>query len=335
MISDCDDDPYRIATKVHHTHHWRNQSIPESANSVTIIVVLSLQVSQSVKHNLLAAFRHLLRPLVRIALRNGVLFPEFIRSVRDAYVKVAAAELRLRGGDESAISVMTGVATEDVRDVFTSPDALKIEEIDERINAAVRVLLGWHTDRDYIGPYGLVRDLAFSAADGKPNKEVSSFVDLAGQYCPGVPPRVLLDELIRTGCVQDLGNGFYRALTRSYVPEQLSAESIRRFAEVVHNVTETLEINLRRSVRGTGRIERTIFADYGLRPEDLAAFDKYARERGQLFADDIDNWLSDRSQEGYPNAVQTGIGFYHYVVNSDDERDFGRALQTEGIGDED
>jgi hypothetical protein len=313
-------------------HRRGGQSIPDSAKSVTIIVVLCSNVSQSVKHNLLAAFRHLLRPLVRIALRNGVLLPEFVNSVRDAYVKVAVAELRLSGGEVSAdaVSVMTGVSTEDAHEVLQAPDVLKIEEIDERINAAVRVLLGWHTDRDYIGPYGLVRDLAFLPTEGKTKKDVGSFVDLASQYCPGIPPRVLLDELVRTQCVQDLGNGFYRAVSRSYVPEQLSAESIRRFAEVVHNVTETLEVNLRRSVRGTGRIERTIFADYGLRPGDLAAFDKYVRERGQLFADDIDNWLSDRSQEGQANAVQTGIGFYHYVVNSDDERDFGRALQTEG-----
>ena len=124
-----------------------DQSIPETAKSVTLIVVLCPHVSQSVKHNLLAAFRHLLRPLVRIALRNGVLFPEFIRSVRDAYVKVASAELRLAGGDpsaEHAIAVMTGVVSGEVAEVLSSPDALKIEEVDERINAAVRVLLGWH-----------------------------------------------------------------------------------------------------------------------------------------------------------------------------------------------
>lgn len=309
---------------------------PESGNWVTIIVVLCCGVSQSVKHNLLAAFRHLLRPLVRVATRNGVGFPEFAGALRDAYVNVAAAELRVSGGEISAaaISVITGIEQEDVLEVLRSPDDVKLADVDQRINAAVRVLLGWHTDRDYIGPYGLVRDLAFSSSEGKSKKDVSGFVDLARQYCPGVPPKVLLDELIRTGCVQDLGNGFYRALTRSYVPEQLSAESIRRFAEVVHNVTETLEVNLRRSVRGTGRIERTIWADYGLRPHDLAAFDKYLRERGQLFADDIDNWLSDRSQEGYSDAIQTGIGFYHYVVNNDDERDFGRALQIEGIEDE-
>jgi Family of unknown function (DUF6502) len=310
---------------------------PESVKLVTIIVVLCCCVSQSVKHNLLAAFRHLLRPLVRIAIRNGVMFPEFGDVLQDAYVNVAAAELRASKSNVSAdaIFVMTEVDPAEVLGILQSPAESKLADADQRINAAARVLVGWHTDRDYIGPYGLVRDLAFSRSDVPSKKDVSGFVELASRYCPSIAPRVVLDELIRTGSVQDLGNGFYRALTRSYVPEQLSAESIRRFAQVVHNVIETLEVNLRRSVRGTGRIERTVFADYGLPRDDLAAFDKYVRERGQLFADDIDNWLSDHSQEGHPDAVQTGIGFYHYVVNNDDERDYGKALQNQGTRDED
>lgn len=289
-------------------------------------------MSQSVKHNLLAAFRHLLRPLVRIALRNGVAFPEFAAALRDAYVKVASAELRSSRRDISAdaVSLMTEIDAAEVVGILKAPDVVELGAAERRMNSVARVLLGWHTDRDYIGPYGLVRDLPFAPAETQVRKDISGFVDLARRYCPEIPPKVVLDELIRTGCVQDLGNGFYRALTRLYVPQQLSAESLRRLAQVVHNVTETLEVNLRRSVRGTGRIERTVYADYGLRPDDLVAFDKYVRERGQLFADDIDNWLSERSQEGHADAVQTGIGFYHYVVNNDDERDFGRTLDSEG-----
>ncbi|MGO8827995.1 MAG: DUF6502 family protein [Steroidobacteraceae bacterium] len=293
-------------------------------------------MSQSVKHNLLAAFRHLLRPLVRIAIRNGIGFPEFAGVLQDAFVNVASSELRSSGRDVAAdaISVMTGVSLADVQEVLHSPDTVILGEAQRKINAAARVLVGWHTDRDYIGPYGLVRDLVFAPTDSQSKKDVSGFAELANRYCPNVSPKALLDELIRTGCVQDLGNGFYRALTRSYVPEQLSTESIRRFAQVIHNVIETLEVNLRRSVRGTGRIERTIFADYGLPRNNIPAFDKYVRERGQLFADDIDNWLSDRSQQGHPDAVQTGIGFYHYLVNDEDERDFGKALQIEGTRDD-
>ena len=286
---------------------------------------------QSVKHNLLAAFRHLLRPLIRIAIRNGVMVSEFIEVVQDAYVNVAASELRAAQSPVSpdAIFVMTEVESSKAAEILDSPPGIKLEEADQRINAAARVLVGWHTDREYIGPYGLVRDLAFGRTGSPSKKEVTGFIDLAEHYCPGISPKIVLDELVRTGCVQALGNGYYRAVTRSYVPEQLSAESLRRFAQVIHNVIETLEVNLRREVRGTGRIERTVFADFGLPRSDLNAFDRYVRERGQLFADDIDNWLADRSLEGVSDVVQTGIGFYHYIVNNDDERDFGNALKVE------
>jgi len=254
--------------------------------------------------------------------------------VQDAYVRIAAKQLILSGRDPSAdaIAVMTEVGTEDARALLDSPDDARLNEAEEKINAVARILVGWHTDRDYIGPYGLVRDLAFAGSAGQTNKkEALGFLDLAQKYCAGFPPQVLLDELVRTGCVQDLGNGYFRALTRSYVPEQLSAESIRRFAQVVHNVIETLELNLRTSAQGGRRIERTIFADYGLPEDELGAFDKYLRDRGQIFADDIDNWLSAHSIEGQKNAIQTGVGFYHYVVNEEDERDFGKALRVEGV----
>jgi hypothetical protein len=286
-------------------------------------------VGQSVKHNLLAAFRYLLRPLVRIAIRNGIAYPDFAGMVQDAYVNVAAAQLKASGREPlpDAIAVMTEVAAEEVEGILLSPDDVRLNEVEQKINAAARVLVGWHTDREYIGPYGLVRDLPFARSDSPGKREVRGFVELAQRYCEGYPPQVLLDELVRTACVQDLGNGFYRAITRSYVPEQLSAESIRRFAQVVHNVTETLEVNLRKSESGTRRVERTVFADYGLRREELGAFDRYIRDRGQIFADDIDNWLSARSQEGQTGTVQTGVGFYHYVVNEEDEQDFGKTLK--------
>ena len=297
-------------------------------------VVLCSSVVQSVKHNLLAAFRYLLRPLVRIAIRNGVAFPEFSGMLQDAYVRVAAKQLTNVGREPTAdaIAVMTEVATQDVRDLLDSPEDSKLGEAEQKINAAARVLVGWHTDRDYIGPYGLVRDLTFAGVGSQTKKGGLGFVELGERYCAGYPPKALLDELVRTGCVQDLGNGYFRALTRSYVPEQLSAESIRRFAHVVHNVTETLEVNLRTSVAGGRRIERTVFADYGLPRSELGEFDKYLRERGQIFSDDIDNWLSARSvQDQVGDSIQTGIGFYHYIVNEEDEQDFGRALRIEGV----
>ena len=302
----------------------------DSVKSVTQTVVLCFPVAQSVKHNLLAAFRYLIRPLVRIALRNGATYPEFVGVLKDAFVDVSSSQLLASGREPSAdaIAVMTAIDRDQVFrpafDAETDPDTGS----DRSLSAAARLLVGWHTDREYIGPYGLVQDLEFTAASGKSKNDPRGFSELAQRYCPGFPARVLLDELIRTRCVQDLGNGFFRAITRLYVPEQLSPESIRRFAQVIHNVIETLEFNLRKAAPGAGRIERTVFADYGLSRVDLAAFNKYVRARGQIFADDMDNWLSTRSEKGEQETIQTGIGFYHYVVNEEDERDFGESLIT-------
>lgn len=285
---------------------------------------------QSVKHNLLAAFRYLLRPLVRIAIRNGATFPDFVKALKQSFIDVSSAQLRAAGKEPSAdaISVMTAIERDDVFRNSSEGDEQNDTDAEKSLNAAARLLVGWHTDREYVGPYGLVQDLEFAPGRGEIKKGIRGFVQLAHRYCPGYPPKVLLDELIRTQCVQDLGNGYFRALTRLYVPEQLSPESIRRFAQVIHNVIETLEFNLRKAAPGAGRIERTIFADYGLSSSDLVEFNRYVRERGQIFADDMDNWLSKHSVKGKEGVIQTGIGFYHYVVNDEDEKDFGESLIT-------
>ncbi len=248
--------------------------------------------------------------------------------LQNAYVNVAAASLRSSGHAVSAeaIAVMTEVSSSDAQELLSSTDDAKLAEAEQRMTSAAKVLLGWHTDQDYLGPYGLVRDIAFRGA----NARVKGFEELAKQYAPGFSATALLDELVRTGCVQDMGNGVYRALTRSYKPEQLSAESLRRFAKVVHNVIETLELNLWRAPPGGGRVESMVIADHGLTPTEFKAFDRYLRARGQLFLDDVDNWLSTNSREGQAGVIQTGIGLYHYVVNEQDERDFGKALQLEG-----
>ena len=111
---------------------------------VTKLVVLCGYVGQSVKHNLLAAFRYLLRPLVRIAIRNGIAYPDFAGMVQDAYVNVAAAQLKAAGREVSqdAVSIMTEVNSDDVQELLLSPDDAKLSEAEQKINAAARVLVG-------------------------------------------------------------------------------------------------------------------------------------------------------------------------------------------------
>lgn len=282
-------------------------------------------VAQSVKSNLLAAFRYLLKPLVRLAVKNAVTFPDFSESLKAAYVDVATKQMTASkmAATEEGISLITNVEVSEVREILQSAAGANYAREVQQRSPLPAVLTAWHTDPKFTGPYGVVLDIEFARSQEKGG---ATFCDLANQYSPGFSPKVLMDELIRIGAVIDVGNGFYRAVKRSYVPEPLSAQSIKMLARAVHHLSETIEINLGVSsaspidvIRSTGLIQRSIFTAHGIRRSDHPDFDKFIRARGQMFADDIDNWLSTRDVEGIQDGMQVGVGFYHYIVNEEDE----------------
>jgi len=171
-----------------------------------------------------------------------------------------------------------------------------------------------------------------SLSSGKQGTD--SFSDLARAYCPEISPKTLLDELLRLGSVKDVGNGFYRAIRRSYVPDPLSDDSIRLVAQIVHNLCETLEVNLRpESKGGKGLVRRIVWGEVGMSSDALQRFGTHVRERGQVFADEIDGWINaNEEKKENQGRFKTGIGYYHYVVNDDDESEFAKEQLNIGEG---
>ncbi len=283
-------------------------------------------MSEAIKPNLRAAFRYLLKPLIRLAVKNGVSFPEFAQSLKEAYVDVVAKQIRTSGIDptEEGIFLIANIETQDVRDILRAGNDKKYGR-EAQDWSPLPVLLGaWHTDPKFTGPYGVLRDLEFSSAvAGGPE----TFTDLALTYCPGISPQVIFDELLRIGAVKAVGNGFFRAVKRSYVPDPLSVPSILNLARVVHNLCETLETNLRAGPdRGETLMERSVYSVHGIPRHEYSAFNKFIHVRGQAFADDIDNWITARDVEGLKDGMQIGVGFYHYIVNEEDESALSKDL---------
>ncbi len=232
--------------------------------------------------------------------------------------------------------VMTGIAPAEADSVLRA-DAAPALNIDAELPLP-RILNAWHTDTRFTGPYGVLRDLEFnpgSPASPRESKgQDSSFADLVRAYFPEISPRALLDELLRLELVKDVGNGFYRAIRRSYVPDPLSDDSIRLFAKICHNFLETLEVNVRpESVGGKGLVQRFVYSDIGLSGEALNRFGAHLRERGQVFADEIDDWLTANQEKAENQGrFMTGVGYYHYVVNDDDELEFEKGQSNMGEG---
>jgi hypothetical protein len=289
-------------------------------------------VEQSVKGNLLAAITHVLRPLCRIAIRNGIGFDDLSMALQSALVNGARAELAGTGRkelSEEEVGLMAGMTALQVRGAQAAGSSANIA-----LNyslAASEVLAGWHSDVLYLGPYGLVLDIPISPEASSRGTDSRSFENLVEKYAgPNVPVSIVLDALLKSGAVQDLGNGIVRCIARTYIAERLSPENIQEFAEAVHNVVGTMAVNLKRTVRGTGLLQRTVFADYGLTEEDLAKFNGFIRKTGEKFIDEVDTWFSKHSNKERQGPIKTGIGLYHYVENDEDHEDYLKLIHGDG-----
>lgn len=287
----------------------------------------------NVKQALLAAYRHLLTPLVRVLLRNGISYLEFAEVARQAFVDVAGRDFSLpkRKISLSRIAIMTGLSRKEAARL--AREGKNKRALGSSIfNRVTRVLQGWYTDPDFTGPYGVPLDLQFDDLARK-----ASFSELVRRYSGDMPARAMLDELLRVGAARVEGeSGLIRVLSRSYIPEKLDAENVRHFGSQVRCFVDTLDFNMRKAAPGRGRFERIVFADEGLTPDDVEQFDSFLRERGQQLLIELDDWLAGRSRPKKGEiAVHTGVGVYHYIRSEEAEKILVKMLEEGEINEGD
>jgi hypothetical protein len=268
-------------------------------------------MTDSVRLGLLAAYRKLLQPLVRLLIRSGLSYGETAELLKTVFVEVAGRDFDLpeRKTSLSRIAIITGLTRKEVakqQEVLRS-GALNV---DSNLNRVIRVLEGWHSDALFTGPYGVPMELPFDSASG-PN-----FVALVRKHSGDMAPRAMLDELIRVGAVEQTSTGAFKVLIRVYIPRDFHPDALQRFGEVVRDFVNTYEYNMDKRP-GMGRFERIMFADDGLREELMPAFDALLRAKGHRFLLELHNWISAQEITGVPRKgrkrIKTGVGVYHFI----------------------
>ncbi len=285
----------------------------------------------SVKAGLLSAFRVVLRPLVRILLRQGISFAEFADILKAVYVEVAVSDFKVEGkrGTKSRIAVITGLTRKEVSRVIEVAGTEK-EGTGSNLNRVARVLAGWHTDPDFIGPYGMPLEIRYE----EEGLSAVTFSKLVRRYSGDMSPRSMLDELMRVGVVIETEPGWLKVLRRDYEPQSLAQDSFERVGEVVKNFIDTVDFNLQKEETGRGRFERIVYSPEGIRTEDLNRFGKYVNERCQALLEEIDNWIAQLDLPGKDDkqdVTYTGVGIYHYIERPDEKRSFKEKLSAEGL----
>lgn len=287
-------------------------------------------MSNSVKPGLLSAFRVLLRPLVRILLRHGISFAEFAEIVKAVYVEIAVTEFKVNGkrGTKSRIAVITGLTRKEVSRVIELAGTESIGS-KSNLNRVARVLAGWHTDPDFVGPYGMPLEVRYE--DSGPN--TATFSNLVRRYSGDMSPRSMLDELMRVGAVVETEPGWLKVLRRVYEPQTLALDNFERVGEVVKNFVDTVDFNLQKESLGSGRFERIVYSPEGIRNEDIPRFNQYVKERCQALLEEIDNWIAQLEAPGrnQKNITHTGVGIYQYVERGEEKLSFKEKLAAEGL----
>ena len=277
-----------------------------------------LRMSENFKATLLSAFKPLMRPLIRILVRNGVSFGEFSELLKTVFVESAQDVLQLPDSRQSVsrIAITTGLTRLEVSRLLTQTEE-DAEALAGRLSRVGRLLTGWHQDSDFTGPYGIPYEVQFDAAPGR-----KSLSELVRRYTPDVPADEMLDELKRIGAVLDLGNGYIRVLIRSYIPSAADPAKFHAMSVAFTDLAKTLDQNLRPD-EDHKLFERRVWAPNGITQSDALDFDTYVKDRGQQFLESLDDWLSTRETEAMKNGaehrVKLGVAMYMFVRPVDEQ----------------
>jgi hypothetical protein len=266
---------------------------------------------------LYSAVIRLLRPLIRILLRNGVSFRTFSDLAKWVFIDVATEEFTIEGRkqSDSRVSVITGIPRREIMRVRKLPKP-DVPAGVEKHNRAARVLAAWRREKSYLDPQG--NPLALPMEGSGP-----TFSELVNRFSGNVPPRAILDELTRVGAVEALDDGKLCLRTRAYIPKSTDPGRLHLLGIDVRHLLVTIDHNMNPGPSAP-LFQRKVSYD-NLPAEVLPEFRKRFGKRAQALLEQADRWLAQRDRDTIPSVEGTGrhragfgIFFFEEPYSSED-----------------
>jgi hypothetical protein len=262
------------------------------------------------------AIQTLLKPLVRILLRNGISYGTFADLAKWVYVDVAGREFAISGRKQtvSRVAVLTGLTRKEVQRLRELQRPHE-RETAERYNRAARVIAGWRREQEFLDSEGRPVPLPVTG-------ETGSLASLVRRFSGDMPARAVLDELERVGAVRRLDNGRVELVTRAYIPRTAEADKLHILGTDVSYLITTIDHNVR-SDGAEPRFQRKVAYD-NLPDQTLPAFRKLSAEKAQALLEQLDEWLARHDRDTHPAVTGTGrnragIGIYYFEEPYEEE----------------
>ncbi len=259
----------------------------------------------------------MLRPLIRLLLRHGVAHATLAQWLKQLYVDTAASEFALEGRklSISRIALVTGINRKEVKRLLEQPPAPDAHQT--KHNRSARIIHGWRNDRDFTDAAGHPLELPFSGGE-------HGFSTLVKRYSGDIPARAVLDELIRTGIVENTPGGMLRLLKPGYVPCHSDEAMLQLAGDSVRDLLETIDHNLQ-SEGSTSRLQLGVVYD-NLPEEAVLAFRTLSRQRTMALLEEMDAFLSQHDRDSNPTVqgkgkFRAGLGVYYFEDRGREEDD--------------
>lgn len=256
--------------------------------------------SKQTHDHLLVALRRILRPLARLLIRTGIRFNEFADLVGRVYVESAARDFD--GTTIPSRARIASISGLTYRQVDQYVDCPLPSANPTSVDLLVEILHRWHTIPEYVGPYGVPRELEYESPPERCFRSLVALVD------PAADPRTILEDLMRIGTVASASDGHLRAVSRSLLMSATaSPQFIEHFGTTLSRLAATMEFNM--DPRNTEkRLQRRVIADRGLPLSLVPAFERHARDRAMAFLLELDNWIATQATEGAADSDRIDAG---------------------------
>jgi len=256
-----------------------------------------------------SALMKLLKPLVRILLRNGVSFGVFAEYAKRVYVDVASEEFVIPGKLQttSRISTLTGLTRKDVQRIKALEED-DDQDLSARYNRAARVITAWTSDEAYLDDNGQPLALLFDKAN-------PSFSNLVKGASGDITPRTILDELLHVGAISSQPDGLLVLKTRAYIPHGDNIEKVGILGSDVHDLMATIDHNLN-TAPATTYFQRKVC--YDNLPEDvMVELRQIIETKAQAALESMNEDMARCDRDSNPSRtghgrVRAGLGIYYF-----------------------
>ncbi len=190
---------------------------------------------------LVRALRHVLRPLVRVMLAQGITYPYLAEMLKNLFVDVAATDFPLdnKAPTDSRISLMTGVHRKDVSRLRQELAQAR-EPVPDVVSLGAQLVAVWLGTARYLGEDGSPLPLARFASEGGD----LSFESLVAGVNSDIRSRVVLDEWLRLGVARLDDAGRVCLNAEAFVPSEGFDEKAYYFGHNLHDHAAAAARNL-------------------------------------------------------------------------------------------